>query len=69
MNYGQEIKRLREKGKWTQQELADAIGMERYNLSRIETGARSCSEAYFTKIINILGYDLKKKIVKNSVKA
>lgn len=64
LHYGQEIKRLREKGKLSQSELARLAGMRPQNIHNIENGLRKPSEALFLKIINLLGYTLEKKIKK-----
>lgn len=64
MKYHIEIKRLREKHGLTQDELARAAKMRPQNISNIENGLRKPSETLFVRIIEAMGYTLKKKIVK-----
>jgi transcriptional regulator with XRE-family HTH domain len=64
MNYAEEIKRLRKKHGITQQALADMVDIERYNLSKIENEERFVSEHLFIRLINSMGYELQKKIVR-----
>lgn len=43
MSVGENIKRLREGKKWTQQELADKMGVSRPMIAQIERGTKSVS--------------------------
>lgn len=55
---GKRIRHLREKARLSQQQLADAIGINRSNLSQIETGARGPHVATQQRIAAALGVEL-----------
>lgn len=67
MDYGKEIKKIREKIKISQQVLATTAKIDRTHVNNIENGRRNVSEALFVKIIESMGYTLSKKIVKKIV--
>jgi DNA-binding Xre family transcriptional regulator len=51
---GATIKRLRQERGWTQQQLADRVGIARVSVARIETGARAVSVATLERIAKAL---------------
>lgn len=55
---GQRIVQLRQEKGMTQQELADALGMKRNNLSRLECGAYGATFDTLTRIANALDCDI-----------
>lgn len=66
MDYGIEIKRLRNRTGLTQEELAKKVGIHRIVINKIERGSRNPSEKLFVTILNSMGYRLIKKIIKNN---
>lgn len=57
--YRQEIKRLREKEKLSQTQLASMSQMTSQNLNQIEAGKRHVSTDLFFRIISAMGYSAK----------
>src|SRR3990172_6744021 len=52
---GKNIEGARLKAGFTQQELADLVGLDRSSISRIETGTRGVDSILLVKIASILG--------------
>ncbi|HEX7057746.1 MAG TPA: helix-turn-helix transcriptional regulator [Bacilli bacterium] len=53
MNYGRRIATLRDKNKWTQEELAKKLGISRAALSHYEKGRREPDFATLTKLADV----------------
>ena len=58
MDYGKQIKELREKAGMTQADLAKVIGVDHSNISQIETGERGLNVKKADKIAAALGVTL-----------
>lgn len=56
---GSRIRELRISKKITQSDLADSLGMERSNLTRIENGKQRPNDENLAKIAGILGVEIK----------
>lgn len=52
---GKNIESARLKAGFTQQELADLVGLDRSSISRIETGTRGVDSILLVKIASVLG--------------
>jgi transcriptional regulator with XRE-family HTH domain len=50
MNVGENIRKIREDKGYTQQKIADLVGMHRSNYSKIETGQRELSIGALAKV-------------------
>lgn len=57
-NLGSQLKAIREEAGFTQEELADLIGVNRTQVSRIEKGTRSTGFALVQKWYRACGYEL-----------
>ena len=51
------VKALREQRGWTQRDCAEKLGMQQYNLSRIETGSRGISKSMAKKFSQLFKCD------------
>lgn len=58
-NFGRNIKRLREKRGYSQEELAEIVGLEYQTISRIETGYYFTNFENLRKISNALGVQIR----------
>jgi transcriptional regulator with XRE-family HTH domain len=64
MNYGKELKKVRQAEGLTQADVAANYGMPRTNYVMIEKGQRKISFSLFLNILKSLDYDVEIKIVK-----
>lgn len=55
---GEKIKMFREEKGWTQEDLAEKVGMNRSNIIRIESGKYSTGQDILSKIANAMGKKL-----------
>ena len=53
MSVGENIKRLREGKKWTQQELADKMGVSRPMIAQIERGTKSVTLIFGAELAGV----------------
>lgn len=58
MNIGENIRKIREEKGFTQQQIADLVGMHRSNYSKIETGQRELSVASLSKVARFFSMTL-----------
>lgn len=66
LSYGAELKRLREKHKISQYELAKMAGVAPVVINRYENGQRGVSKDHFIELLGLLGYRLTEKIVRST---
>lgn len=59
MSVGENVKRLREAAKLTQQELADKVGVGRTYIAQIERGAKCPSIVFADELSAAIGCDIK----------
>lgn len=60
---GQEIRKIRQRKKMTQDVLAKRIGTAKSNISRLENGDQNVTIGYLAKVANALGKSLQIRIV------
>ena len=63
MNFGEDIRKLREEAGMTQQELANRAGVSRSYIARLETTSKKGTVETLRKIFNVLDLDIKVEIV------
>jgi len=63
VNFGEDIRKLREEAGMTQQELANRAGVSRSYIARLETTSKKGTVETLRKIFNVLDLDIKVEIV------
>ena len=63
MNFGEDIRKLREDAGMTQQELANRAGVSRSYIARFETTSKKGTVETLRKIFNVFDLDVKVEIV------
>ncbi len=58
MNVGGNIRKIREDKRFTQQQIADLVGMHRSNYSKVETSQRELSIGALAKVATFFGMSL-----------